>query len=82
MPEKKKSEKNGTTARGLAPKGRDYPGYEDYSPGGRAAIKAFNAARGPYFLGRKDSKGPYDRAVKKANEARKLQGKRGAGLGG
>jgi hypothetical protein len=68
--------------RGPAKKGRDYPGYEDDSPGGRAAIKAFNAAHGPDYLKRSDSKAKYDAAVKKANAARKTQGQRGAGLGG
>lgn len=61
---------------------RDYPGYEDYSPGGRAAISAFNAAKGPKYLNRGDSKAKYNAAVKEADAARKTQGKRGAGLGG
>lgn len=61
---------------------RAYPGYEDYSPGGRAAIGAFNAAKGPNYLNPGDSKKKYKEAVKKADAARKTQGKRGAGLGG
>jgi hypothetical protein len=61
---------------------RDYPGYEDYTPGGRAAITAFNAAKGPNYLNSGDSKTKYRAAVKKADAARKTQGKRGAGLGG
>lgn len=61
---------------------REYPGYEDDSPGGRAAIHAFNSAGGGNYLNPKSSKAKYDAAVKKASAARKTQGKRGAGLGG
>ncbi len=61
---------------------RKYPGYEDYSPGGRAAIKAFNSAGGANYLNRDSSKSNYDKAVKASDAARKTQGKRGAGLGG
>jgi hypothetical protein len=82
MPEKKLKKNDGTTARGLAPKSRDYPGYEDYTPGGRAAINAFNAAGGGDYLSKGSKVRPYLRALKKANEARKTQGKRGSGLGG
>lgn len=63
-------------------KQRDYVGYEDYTPGGRAAISAFNAAKGPMYLRPDESKKKYNEAVKKADAARKTQGKRGAGLGG
>lgn len=61
---------------------RDYPGYEDDSPGGRAAIKAFNSAGGGNYLNKKSSKAGYSKAKKAADTARKTQGKRGAGLGG
>lgn len=66
----------------MPPKERDYVGYEDYTPGGRAAIGAFNAAGGPNYLKPGDSKKKYQEAAKKADVARKTQGKRGAGLGG
>lgn len=48
--------------------GRFYPGYEDYSAEGRAAIKAFNAEGAP--VNHRDSKKQYDSALDKAMDAR------------
>ena len=44
-------------------KGGLYPGYEDYSPAGRASIDAYNKARGKNF------ENPHDEAVKQAYNA-------------
>lgn len=50
---------------------RDYPGYEDYSPEGRAQIRAFNRAGGPMYLNRRDGgKREYDAARQYADDTR------------
>lgn len=48
---------------------RDYIGYEDYSPEGRAAIKAFNEHKGFNFLRQRDPRIPYQTAVDAARKA-------------
>lgn len=45
---------------------RPYIGYEDYSPEGRAAIGAFNAAGGPNVLSRQLATSPQYQAAKQA----------------
>lgn len=53
---------------------RQYPGYEDYSPKGRAQIKAFNAAGGAEFLNEDTDVREYKAASEHAQDARRKSG--------
>lgn len=48
---------------------RDYIGYEDYSPEGRAAIGSFNAAGGPNFLSPDSDPAAYAKAKQAAEQS-------------
>jgi hypothetical protein len=53
---------------------RSYPGYEDYSPKGRAQIKAFNEAGGPEFLNDDTDAEEYKAAAQHGLDARRKSG--------
>lgn len=48
---------------------RDYVGYEDYTPSGRASINKFNEEGGPDTLSPKTSQKAYDKAAASARAA-------------
>jgi hypothetical protein len=61
--------------RNIKEEGRAYPGYEDYSPEGRAQIRAFNRAGGAdHLFPHNGSKREYDAARAYADDARQRYG--------
>ena len=53
----------------MADNQRDYIGYEDYTPAGRAAIDAFNNNKGPHYLKNNSDMAAYTKAKLAAESA-------------